>query len=55
MKYPKHSVDLYFPFFTTLQFFTYMGYLRAAEVMINPFGEDDDDFEINSLIDRNLR
>ncbi|CAG0881734.1 unnamed protein product [Cyprideis torosa] len=55
MKYPKHSVDLYFPFFTTLQFFTYMGYLRPAEVMINPFGEDDDDFEINSLIDRNLR
>ncbi|CAG0889841.1 unnamed protein product [Cyprideis torosa] len=54
MKYPFNEIDMVFPFFTFLQFLFYIGWLRAAEVMINPFGEDDDDFEINTLIDRNL-
>nr|CAD7412585.1 unnamed protein product [Timema cristinae] len=53
----KHNnvVDLYFPIFTTLQFFFYMGWLKVAESLINPFGEDDDDFEVNWLVDRNLQ
>lgn len=42
-----NTVDLYFPFFTTLQFFFYMGWLKVAESLINPFGEDDDDFEVS--------
>lgn len=54
--YKHHnSIDLYFPFFTTLQFFFYMGWLKVAESLINPFGEDDDDFEVNWLVDRNLQ
>jgi hypothetical protein len=28
--------------------------IQVAEVLVNPFGEDDDDFDVNALIDRNL-
>lgn len=49
------NIDLYFPIFTTLEFFFYMGWLKVAESLINPFGEDDDDFEVNWLIDRDLQ
>ncbi|XP_052738280.1 bestrophin-4 isoform X2 [Bicyclus anynana] len=49
------NIDLYFPVFTTLEFFFYMGWLKVAESLINPFGEDDDDFEVNWMIDRDLQ
>ncbi|XP_063908747.1 bestrophin-4-like [Zophobas morio] len=49
-----YKFDLYFPVFTTLQFFFYVGWLKVAESLINPFGDDDDDFEINWMVDRNL-
>ncbi|ESO83363.1 hypothetical protein LOTGIDRAFT_236683 [Lottia gigantea] len=50
--YPGYDLDLYIPLFTMLQFFFYMGWLKVAEQLINPFGEDDDDYEINWLLDR---
>ncbi|XP_067849893.1 bestrophin-4-like isoform X2 [Heptranchias perlo] len=53
--YPGHELDLYIPAFTLLQFFFYAGWLKVAEQLINPFGEDDDDFEANWLIDRNFQ
>uniref|UniRef100_A0A8D0C3K9 Bestrophin homolog n=1 Tax=Salvator merianae TaxID=96440 RepID=A0A8D0C3K9_SALMN len=54
-EYPGHKMDLFVPVFTFLQFFFYAGWLKVAEQLINPFGEDDDDFETNWLIDRNLQ
>lgn len=45
----------YFPFLVTLQFIFYMGWLKVAETLMNPFGEDDDDFDVNLMIDRNLQ
>uniref|UniRef100_A0A3B3Z7S6 Bestrophin homolog n=1 Tax=Periophthalmus magnuspinnatus TaxID=409849 RepID=A0A3B3Z7S6_9GOBI len=53
--YPGHDIDFYLPIFTLLQFFFYVGWLKVAEQLINPFGEDDDDFETNWVVDRNLQ
>jgi len=32
-----------------------MGWIKVAETLLNPFGDDDEDFQINYLIDRNLQ
>lgn len=50
--YKGYEYDSYVPVFTFLQFLFYMGWLKVAEQMINPFGEDDDDYDINWLMDR---
>ncbi|ESN90644.1 hypothetical protein HELRODRAFT_70757 [Helobdella robusta] len=47
--------EMIVPLFTFLQFLFYMGWLKVAEELINPFGEDDDDFEINPMIDKNFK
>ncbi|CAJ0599964.1 unnamed protein product [Cylicocyclus nassatus] len=53
-KYDIYMMDLIFPFMTSIQFVLYMGWLKVAEALLNPWGLDDDDFETNTLIDRNL-
>merc|ERR1711860_71499 len=47
--------DFYFPLFTLIEFFCYMGWLKVAEALLNPYGDDDQDFDVNFLIDRNLQ
>ena len=49
------KVDYYFPMFTVLQYLFYVGWLKVAEALMNPYGEDDDDFDLNFLIDRHLQ
>lgn len=42
------------PFFAIYEFILFVGWLKVAQVMLNPFGMDEDDFEMNMLIERNL-
>ncbi|RCN45964.1 bestrophin-1 family protein [Ancylostoma caninum] len=47
-------IDLYVPFMTILEFIFIVGWMKVAEALLNPLGEDDDDFECNFLIDKNI-
>jgi len=46
---------LYYPIFMTMKFLFYFGWLRVAETLYNPFGEDDDDFALEELMDRHIK
>ncbi|KAF1767966.1 hypothetical protein GCK72_007926 [Caenorhabditis remanei] len=51
----KTTIDLYVPIMSVLQFIFFIGWMKVAEVLLNPLGEDDDDFECNWILDRNLQ
>ena len=53
--FKAHTPDLYFPLFTIVEFLCYMGWVKVAESLLNPFGDDDEDFEVNYIIDRNMQ
>ena len=40
--YMKHTPDMYFPIFTILEFICYMGWIKVAETLLNPWGDDDE-------------
>ena len=45
--YNNHTPDLFIPFFTLIELFCYVGWIKVAEMLLNPFGEDDEDFQGN--------
>ena len=49
------ELDLYYPFFMTFRFMFIFGWLRVAETLYDPFGEDDEDFELNELLNRHFK
>jgi hypothetical protein len=57
MFYHKKSGNPAVNFCKTLssEFIGYMGWIKVAETLLNPWGDDEEDFQINYLIDRNLQ
>ncbi|KAK6737532.1 hypothetical protein RB195_019936 [Necator americanus] len=58
-QFPSHNeyrevVDIYVPIFTILQFLFFVGWLKVGEDLMFPFGADDEDFEFNYILERNL-
>ncbi|KAI1701915.1 bestrophin, RFP-TM, chloride channel domain-containing protein [Ditylenchus destructor] len=47
-------IDMWIPIVTMIQFTVYVGWMKVAEALLNPLGEDDDDLECNYVIDKNL-
>ncbi|KAG5673045.1 hypothetical protein PVAND_003122 [Polypedilum vanderplanki] len=48
------NLDIH-PILLILQFIFHIGWLKVGQALVNPFGMDDDDFDVNSMIDRNLQ
>jgi hypothetical protein len=49
------EITFYFPIFTVLESLVYIGALRVGQIYCNPLGADDDDYEVVSFFNRNLR
>ena len=46
-QYWAHFPNIYVPIYSILEFISYMGWIKVAETLLNPWGEDD---EVLSLI-----
>jgi len=49
------EVDLYYPIFLTFKFLFFFGWLNVAQTLYNPYGCDDEDFEMIDLINRHIK
>lgn len=41
--------------FCTIQLLIMIGWIKSASILLNPFGDDDDDIEVNWLVDRHWK
>jgi len=48
----KHNASVFFHF---AQYLFYLGWITVAKIMLNPFGEDPEDFDTGYIVDRNLQ
>ncbi|CAG0889046.1 unnamed protein product, partial [Darwinula stevensoni] len=51
----KDDINTYFPITSVFLLVLYVGWLKVAESLIDPYGEDDADFELNWLLDRHIK
>ena len=49
------GLDLYIPVFLIFEFLFYFGWLNVAANLYNPFGDDDDDFDLIALLKRHVK
>lgn len=49
------AIDIALPVGTVMELVCYVGLLKVAEQIKNPFGDGDEDFDLNFLITRHLR
>lgn len=45
LRHPRNEADLVVPAFALLELVMYLGLLKVAETLINPFGVDDNSFD----------
>ncbi|PAV61782.1 hypothetical protein WR25_22395 [Diploscapter pachys] len=48
------NINLYVPIMSIMEFIFIVSWMKVAEALLNPLGEDDDDLELNFLIDKNI-
>ncbi|XP_053643353.2 bestrophin-2-like isoform X1 [Cherax quadricarinatus] len=51
LKYPSYEVDLVVPAFALLELVFYMGWLKVAEILLNPFGTNDHSFDLLRILE----
>ena len=51
----EKTYQAFTPIFLIMEFLFYFGWLNVASTLYNPFGDDDDDFELTGLMDRHIR
>lgn len=49
------DINIVLPVGTVMELICYVGLLKVAEQIKNPFGDADEDFDLNFLITRHLR
>lgn len=49
------AIDIFLPIGTVMELVCYVGLLKVAEQIKNPFGDADEDFDLNFLISRHLK